>query len=300
MSLNLNKNLCKNLSRNLNFIKPSLKLGCQLRNFSNSRSTNLDADPTNVHFRVSPRPHPLYPEGKILAERLGDHTGKQQNHIWSEEEIQEKMSALYHYTPKTIMDRVVHIGMRVAYHSFNFITGYDHKDPSVKAIEWRLIALESLAGVPGFVAAGFRHFRSLRLMNRDYGWIPTLLEEAENERMHLLVCVNTFNASRFTRNFVILLQGLMTPVLMGLYLVHPKSFHRFVGYLEETACETYLNVVTKVETPGSQLYKGWHDMPAPEMAKGYWRLNSDAKWVDTLKCMVSNLLLTARLYQPRL
>jgi hypothetical protein len=60
--------------------------------------------------------------------------------------------------------------------SFNFITGYKHHNPSVKAIEWRLIVLDSVAGVPGFVAAGSRHFHSLRTLSRDYGWIPTLLE----------------------------------------------------------------------------------------------------------------------------
>ncbi len=36
-------------------------------------------------------------------------------------------------------------------------------------------------------AAGMlRHLHSLRLMRLDKGWIHTLLEEAENERMHLL------------------------------------------------------------------------------------------------------------------
>ena len=40
------------------------------------------------------------------------------------------------------------------YHTFNFVTGYKAENPTVKAIEWRLIVLESIAGVPGFVAAG--------------------------------------------------------------------------------------------------------------------------------------------------
>jgi hypothetical protein len=31
-----------------------------------------------------------------------------------------------------------------------------------------------------------RHLQSLRRMERDQGWIHTLLEEAENERMHLM------------------------------------------------------------------------------------------------------------------
>ena len=40
------------------------------------------------------------------------------------------------------------------YNSFNFLTGYKEINPSVQSIEWRLIVLESVAGVPGFVAAG--------------------------------------------------------------------------------------------------------------------------------------------------
>jgi hypothetical protein len=172
------------------------------------------------------------------------------------------------------------------YHSFNFITGYNHANPSVIAMEWRLIVLESLAGVPGFVAAGFRHFKSLRSLSRDYGWIPTLLEEAENERMHLLICLNMFKASLFTRSLVMATQVFMTPLLMGMYIIQPRSLHRFVGYLEETACHTYVNVIKKVETPGTKLYEGWNKLPAPEMAKGYWRLPDNAMWVDTLKCMV--------------
>ena len=40
------------------------------------------------------------------------------------------------------------------YHTFNFLTGYTQNNPTVQSIEWRLIVLESVAGVPGFVAAG--------------------------------------------------------------------------------------------------------------------------------------------------
>ena len=120
------------------------------------------------------------------------------------------------------------------YHTFNFVTGYKEGNASVKSIEWRLIVLESIAGVPGFVAAGFRHLRSLRRLQRDHGWIATLLEEAENERMHLLVCLQMFEASKVTRAMVLAAQFTMAPLLMLVYLVHPRSMHRFVGYLEET------------------------------------------------------------------
>ena len=176
------------------------------------------------------------------------------------------------------------------YHIFNFITGYRAVNPSVSAIEWRLIVLESIAGVPGFVAAGFRHFHSLRTLKRDYGWIPTLLEEAENERMHLLICMKMSNANIITRTLVVAAQYIMTPLLMSIYLVRPKSMHRFVGYLEETACHTYVNVINHIETPGTHLHKAWALTPAPPLAIGYYRLPADAKWVDTLKCMVSEFI----------
>ena len=39
----------------------------------------------------------------------------------------------------------------------------------------RIIFLETVAGVPGMVAAMVRHLHSLRMMRRDHGWIHTLL-----------------------------------------------------------------------------------------------------------------------------
>lgn len=178
--------------------------------------------------------------------------------------------------------------MDVLYHGFNLITGYKADHSTAKSIEWRLIILESVAGVPGFVAAGFRHFRSLRLLRRDHGWIATLLEEAENERMHLLICMKMFKASLLTRGIVMTAQFVMTPFLMGVYLVYPPAAHRFVGYLEETACATYTNVIRQIETPGYELHEKWSKLPAPEVAKSYYRLPEDALFVDTLKCMFAD------------
>ena len=128
--------------------------------------------------------------------------------------------------------------MNVLYHGFNFVTGYDPVDPSPRSVAWRLIILESFAGVPGFVAAGFRHFYSLRTLKRDHGAIYTFLEEAENERMHLLVCLKMFEASPITRALCVAAQFGMTPFLALTYAIHPGSMHRFVGYLEETAVQT--------------------------------------------------------------
>ena len=245
---------------------------------------------SNIHFRLSPQRHPLNAKAADvpLGVAPGSHFGQQQNHVWQEHEIEARMKDLYHHIPVTYTDQFMHTLMMTMYHSFNALTGFQQTNTPVKAVEWRLIVLESVAGVPGFVAAGFRHFRSLRNLERDHGWIHTLLEEAENERMHLLTCLKMFNAGPATRGLVVAAQITMTPFLFTTYLVNPKAAHRFVGYLEETACETYKNVIIQTETPGTPLFEEWSELPAPAIAKGYWKLHDDALWVDALKCMFAD------------
>ncbi|KAH8052311.1 hypothetical protein JL721_10951 [Aureococcus anophagefferens] len=178
--------------------------------------------------------------------------------------------------------------MNVLYHGFNFITGYDHADPSPSSVAWRLIILESFAGVPGSVAAGFRHFYSLRELKRDHGAIFTFLEEAENERMHLLVCMKMFEASPATRALVVAAQFTMTPLLCATYAASPRAMHRFVGYLEETAVMTYANLVEKAATPGTRLHGAWAGLDAPDIAKSYWKLDDDASWAECLRHMLAD------------
>ena len=66
---------------------------------------------SHIHFKLTPTPHPLgaakniYEVDDMVA---GDHTGRQQNHIWSKAELQEKMSTLYRHKPQTIADRITH------------------------------------------------------------------------------------------------------------------------------------------------------------------------------------------------
>jgi len=229
------------------------------------------------------------PARKYSDADLADHAWRQTNHLWTPQEITEKMetSNLKH-SPIGVTDRLVQGLVRSLYHSFNFVTGYHHEDPPVSAIEYRLILLEAFAGVPGFLAAGFRHFRSLRTLQRDHGFIYSLLEEAENERMHLLVCMKMFDAGPVTRSLVCVSQLTATPLLGLLYVVRPQLLHRFVGYLEETAVHTYTNIVTITETEGTQLNAAWKDTKAPEIAIAYWKLDKDALWVDCLRQMLAD------------
>lgn len=222
-------------------------------------------------------------------EKVADHSWRQLNHIWTDKEIKNQMATKdQKHQPVTTSDHIMSNIMKFMYVSFNTITGYRHENPTAKSIEWRLIILESFAGVPGFLAAAFRHFYSLRTLKRDHGSIYTFLEEAENERMHLLVCLKMFKANRITKALVIAAQVSMTPFLMLVYTISPPAMHRFVGYLEETAVETYSNIIENCETPGTNLNREWSQLEAPPIAKTYWNLPEDASWITCLKHILAD------------
>src|SRR5690606_26485260 len=83
-----------------------------------------------------------------------------------------------HHTPKGVSDRVA-FGFVKALRFFAdtfFAKRYGH----------RAVVLETVAAVPGMVGATLNHLKALRRMKDDNGWIRTLMDEAENERMHLM------------------------------------------------------------------------------------------------------------------
>jgi len=137
--------------------------------------------------------------------------------------------------------------------------------------------------VPGMVAAQHRHFASLRTMSRDYGWIHSLLEEAENERMHLLTFIDAFEVTATQRAVVYGMQFGWAAFFIPLYVLSPRTAHRTVGYVEEMAVYTYSNIIELMGTPGSKLHTAWADKAVPPIALNYWRMGSDASFLDMMK-----------------
>eukprot|EP01098_Paradermamoeba_levis_P005616 TRINITY_DN2362_c0_g1_i1.p1 TRINITY_DN2362_c0_g1~~TRINITY_DN2362_c0_g1_i1.p1 ORF type:complete len:186 (-),score=45.83 TRINITY_DN2362_c0_g1_i1:81-638(-) len=138
------------------------------------------------------------------------------------------------------------------------------------------VVLETVAAVPGMVAGMLRHFKSLRRMERDHGWIGKLIEEAENERMHLLTWMQLVQPTMLERFLVICAQFIYTPFYAVLYVLSPRLAHRFVGYLEEEATEQYtlfLSAIDEGKIP---------NVPAPDIAIKYWNLPPDAKLRDVV------------------
>ncbi|PWN47851.1 alternative oxidase [Violaceomyces palustris] len=146
----------------------------------------------------------------------------------------------------------------------------------------RIVFLESIAGVPGMVAATCRHLQSLRLMKRDKGWIHTMLEDAENERLHLITALTLAKPGRFMRFMVILAQGVFYPFFFTFYLLAPRVAHRFVGVLEEEAVLTYTRILEDIQ---AGRLPEWENVPAPEVAKEYWQLGDESKLVDVIKAI---------------
>eukprot|EP01088_Endostelium_zonatum_P018421 TRINITY_DN590_c0_g1_i2.p1 TRINITY_DN590_c0_g1~~TRINITY_DN590_c0_g1_i2.p1 ORF type:complete len:273 (-),score=54.45 TRINITY_DN590_c0_g1_i2:111-929(-) len=164
--------------------------------------------------------------------------------IWTPSHA-SKVHTTKHKNKEKISDWLAYLTIKTIRFNFDWLTGYAFKKhPSTQDWVNRLIFLETIAGVPGSVAGSLRHLKSLRSMRRDFGWIHTLLEEAENERMHLLsFLVLKENKTRFFRGMVMLSQGVFYNFYWLSYILFPGFCHRLVGYLEEEAVTTYTKLL---------------------------------------------------------
>lgn len=140
----------------------------------------------------------------------------------------------------------------------------------------RAIVLETVAAVPGMVGATLTHLRCLRKMSDDNGWIRTLMEEAENERMHLMTFIQIAKPTLFERWVVLGVQWVFYLGFFGLYLVSPRTAHRLVGYFEEEAVISYTHYLGELDEGRSP------NVPAPEIARHYWKLPDDATLRDVI------------------
>ena len=104
-----------------------------------------------------------------------------------------------HKAPVGIKDRVVRFSIQATRKAFDVVSGYDPKKLDERGWMNRVIFLETIAGVPGMIGGMQRHLRSLRTLERDHGWIHHLLQEAENERMHLFFFLRLRNPGIFYR-----------------------------------------------------------------------------------------------------
>ncbi|CAG8950349.1 hypothetical protein HYFRA_00006842 [Hymenoscyphus fraxineus] len=209
-----------------------------------------------------------------------------------------------HREPADFSDRVALWMVRLLRWGTDLATGYKHDVEVPKKIgdanavaetkpygmserKWliRIIFLESVAGVPGMVAAMLRHLHSMRRLKRDNGWIETLLEESQNERMHLLTFLKMAEPGWFMKFMLLGAQGVFFNSMFISYLISPRTCHRFVGYLEEEAVFTYTLAIQDLEA--GKLPQWTHpDFRVPDIAVDYWKMPEDKRTMRDLMLYV--------------
>ena len=141
----------------------------------------------------------------------------------------------------------------------------------------RAVVLETVAAIPGMIGAMLKHFRCLRRMEDDHGWIEELLDEAENERMHLMTFIHIAQPNFLERMIIIVAQGLFGCFYLLIYILSPYTAHRIVGYLEEEAVISYSQYLVEVKEGRLP------NIPAPAIAKTYWKLADNAHLIDVIE-----------------
>ena len=173
-----------------------------------------------------------------------------------------------HYQPRNFSDKVALVFTKMLrfFADFFFKKRYGH----------RAVILETVAAVPGMVAGMLNHLKSLRKMQEGRGWIKILLDEAENERMHLMTFINIAKPSAFERFLVIFVQGVFFNLYFFMYLISPRTCHRIVGYFEEQAIISYTEYLEEIDSGNIE------NTPAPKIAIDYWNLSKFAKLRDVI------------------
>ncbi len=212
-------------------------------------------------------------QSPVLAQEWANPFG---HPVWTSQEVQSIEKT--HRDVDGLVDKVAYNGVKLCRWLFDTLSGFRFGELTDSKVINRCIFLETVAGVPGFTAAIIRHLSSLRTMKRDHGWIHTLLEEAENERMHLLTFIQLKQPGPIFRFAVLLTQGIFMNGFFLTYLFCPRICHRFVGYLEEEAVKTYTDILAAIENNGPLSH--WKNQSPPEIAKNYWRLEANATMSD--------------------
>jgi ubiquinol oxidase len=144
----------------------------------------------------------------------------------------------------------------------------------------RAVVLETVAGVPGMVAGVWMHFKSLRAMKAGYGeQIREMLAEAENERMHLMFFIEIAKPNKFERFVVLSAQMLFGLFYLFMYVFFTRTAHRMIGYFEDEAVRSYTEYLELVESGKVE------NTPAPHLAISYYKLGTDAKLSDLIRCV---------------
>lgn len=217
---------------------------------------------------------PRLPKHKI---KIDEQTYRQPHPVWDLKDS-ENIEFVYRQ-PASLKDRYALFSVKFCRWAFDKCSFYDKNNMNEKKYLNRAIFLETIAAVPGMVGGFHRHMKALRTLQTDGGWIHHLLEEAENERMHLLTFLQIRQPGILLRLGIIFSQVFFTLYYSLHYVFSPSTAHRIVGYLEEEAVKTYSNMIIDYDKGKLPI---WKKMPVAKDPKRYWELPDDASMRDLL------------------
>lgn len=142
----------------------------------------------------------------------------------------------------------------------------------------RAVVLETVAAVPGMVAAFFCHLETLRKGKFETTpELSTMLNEAENERMHLMIVLQVVKPSFIERMMIVVAQVVFTVGYSILYVLSRRTSHRMIQYFESEAVVSYTNYINLVDRGVIE------NVPAPQIAIEYYNLPATASYRDVLE-----------------
>jgi len=182
--------------------------------------------------------------------------------------VEQRFQAVqFHHTPQ-------HLSDKFAFRTVRFLRWVSDVYFKRRYV-YRACMLETIAAVPGIVSGLSMHLSSLRRMRHNF-WIKIVMDEAENERMHLMTFMQMLQPNTSQRALLFMAQGVFFFGYMVAYCVSKKTCHRFVGYLEEEAVHTYTEFLKDIDN------KVIDNVQAPDIAKKYWNLPDDATLRDVV------------------
>ncbi|KAK5582787.1 hypothetical protein RB653_004373 [Dictyostelium firmibasis] len=200
--------------------------------------------------------------------------------------LYHRNSTLYSFTPRDVLTKIEkdfvmppsyeakNLSDNFAKYSVIFLRKFSNLFFKEKFLHYAIV-LETVAAVPGLVAGMFLHLKTLRNMQQN-NWIKILMDEMENERMHLLSFMELTKPTITERALVAVTQAIYWNLFLVFYLASPKTAHRFTGYLEEQAVITYTHMLEDIDSGKVPNYK------APKIAIEYWGLPEDATLRDLI------------------
>ena len=117
-------------------------------------------------------------------------------------------------------------------------------------------------------------------MERGNGtMIHEMLEEAENERKHLMFFIEIAQPNWFERRLIMIAQFVFWHFYLVFYILAPKTAHKMIAYFEEEAVRSYTEYLELIESGQIE------DVPAPQLAIEYYGLKDTATLSTLVRCV---------------